>query len=94
MQPDWIDIDILFRTPIDSIMHKCDLSSSCWTRVEAKGNLPSPRVGHTAARVGGSVYIFGGRSGKTASVVTVLCDALQKALYACSTLLTCANTPT
>ena len=87
-QPSWTDVNMTSRTPIDNIMHKFDVSSSCWSRVEAKGNRPSPRVGHTAARVGASIYIFGGRSGETASDVTVLCNALQKALNICSTLLT------
>lgn len=34
-----------------------------WTRVEAKGDIPAPRSGHSAVQINGIMYIFGGFSG-------------------------------
>lgn len=55
----------LCRTPIDSVVTAYDLKTYHWTKIEATGSTPTPRVGHTAARVGNAFYIFGGRSGES-----------------------------
>ena len=51
------------RTPIDSRLFEYDLESGQWSECACTGDVPSPRVAHTAAAVGQSLYIFGGRSG-------------------------------
>lgn len=51
------------RTPIDSVLCEYDLESGQWAQRACTGEAPSPRVAHTAAVVGQSLYIFGGRSG-------------------------------
>jgi len=34
-----------------------------WTRIEAKGDIPTARSGHTVVQLKGTMYIFGGFSG-------------------------------
>ncbi|CAL5218389.1 g61 [Coccomyxa viridis] len=51
------------RTPIDSALSEYDFETGQWAYRGCTGEIPSPRVGHTAALVGQSLYIFGGRSG-------------------------------
>ena len=62
------------RKPVDNDMHVFTLPSSGddavdYNTVPARGakgeeSVPPPRVGHTAAVIGESIYIFGGRGGK------------------------------
>ena len=58
-------------TPIDSRLYDYDYGKSQWAQRACTGEIPSPRVAHTAAAVGHSLYIFGGRSG-TYSIFAVL----------------------
>ncbi|KAL8655123.1 MAG: hypothetical protein Q9210_001070 [Variospora velana] len=63
------------RQPVDNVMHVLTLPSSTVHDVDykafsavattANGEVPAPRVGHTAAVVGDRIYIFGGRGGKS-----------------------------
>jgi len=52
------------RTPIDALLHSYEFATNTWNVVSAAGAAPCPRIGHTAAAVGSSIYIFGGRSAK------------------------------
>ncbi len=51
------------RVPVGSELFEYSFQSGEWKIVEAKGEAPSPRVGHTAAAADGKLYIFGGRCG-------------------------------
>ncbi|BDA51022.1 Nitrile-specifier protein 5 [Coccomyxa sp. Obi] len=51
------------RTPIDSELHVYELDCGAWNPVQCSGDAPCPRVAHTAAAVGDTIYFFGGRSG-------------------------------
>lgn len=61
------------REPVDNVMHVYTLPSSGVTEAdykavpahpsEANGEIPAPRVGHTAATIDDRIYIFGGRGG-------------------------------
>ena len=43
-------------------LHSLDLSSMIWKKLNASGDIPSPRFGHTATKVGSAIYVFGGMS--------------------------------
>lgn len=63
------------RQPIDNDMHVLTLPSSTVNEVDYKavtargatedGEVPAPRVGHTAAVISDRIYVFGGRGGKS-----------------------------
>ena len=61
------------REPVDNVMHiytlpALDTSEADYQDIPAKasdgGDVPAPRVGHTAAVVQDRIYVFGGRGGK------------------------------
>jgi len=53
------------RTPIDSRITTCDVSSGCWEEINVRnGTVPDARVAHAQALVlDRHIYIFGGRQG-------------------------------
>ncbi|RSH83811.1 hypothetical protein EHS25_005426 [Saitozyma podzolica] len=51
------------RKPVDNALHVIDLATGEHTVVQGKGDVPEPRVGHTAVVLGGRIYVFGGRGG-------------------------------
>ena len=55
------------RTPIDSTMYSFDfdkMEDKAWTTCKVVGEtVPSPRVAHSQAAVGSTIFIFGGRQG-------------------------------
>lgn len=56
-----------WRGPIDgndflADMHVLDLDNRRWFRIVAKGDVPSPRGGHTLTSVGDSLFMFGGQT--------------------------------
>ncbi|KAI4123020.1 MAG: hypothetical protein LQ338_005489 [Usnochroma carphineum] len=63
------------RRPVDTDMHVLTLPSSTVGEVDYKalpaqaatesGDVPAPRIGHTAAAVDDRIYMFGGRGGKS-----------------------------
>ncbi|BEJ12467.1 hypothetical protein CspHIS471_0209270 [Cutaneotrichosporon sp. HIS471] len=50
------------RTPVDSAVHVVDLRTGSYDKFETTG-APSLRVGHAAAVIGQSIFLFGGRGG-------------------------------
>jgi len=61
------------REPVDNVMHiytipSLDSAEADYQDIPAQasdgGDVPAPRVGHTAAVVEGRIYVFGGRGGK------------------------------
>lgn len=61
------------REPVDNVMHiytlpALDTAEADYQDIQAKasegGDVPAPRVGHTAAVVEDRIYVFGGRGGK------------------------------
>ena len=61
-----------WRGPIDgddflADMHVLDLDNRRWVRVVARGDVPSPRGGHTLTCVGDSLFMFGGQTDQGAS---------------------------
>ena len=52
------------RVPLDNDVYALDLTTAQWRKLPATPSSPSPRVGHAAAVVGGSLYVYGGRVGK------------------------------
>eukprot|EP01062_Namystynia_karyoxenos_P062580 TRINITY_DN55483_c0_g1_i1.p1 TRINITY_DN55483_c0_g1~~TRINITY_DN55483_c0_g1_i1.p1 ORF type:complete len:406 (+),score=95.31 TRINITY_DN55483_c0_g1_i1:106-1323(+) len=59
---------------------RCNLSAAAagvqrglWTQAATTGPTPSPRLGHAAAAVGGSMYVFGGYNGHALSDLHALC---------------------
>ena len=53
------------RTPIDSHVHCFDLNARTWAVAEASGAVPPPRIAHSQAAVGTTIYVFGGRQSVT-----------------------------
>ena len=56
-----------WRGPVDgddflADMHILDLRNQRWVRVVARGDVPSPRGGHTLTSVGSCVFMFGGQT--------------------------------
>lgn len=47
---------------MDNAVHSIDLKTGAYKRVDAKGDIPEPRVGHVAAGIEGKIYVFGGVS--------------------------------
>ncbi|XP_078175592.1 galactose oxidase/kelch repeat superfamily protein [Carex rostrata] len=41
-----------------------DIETECWSRLEAKGEVPSARSGHTVTRAGQVLFLFGGENSK------------------------------
>ncbi|KAJ1695217.1 hypothetical protein LUZ63_011915 [Rhynchospora breviuscula] len=41
-----------------------DVETECWSRLEAKGEIPSARSGHTVSRAGQHLLLFGGENSK------------------------------
>ena len=41
-------------------MHVFDLKTGKYERVQGKGDIPEPRVGHVAGVIDGDIYVFGG----------------------------------
>ncbi|KAJ4773075.1 Galactose oxidase/kelch repeat superfamily protein [Rhynchospora pubera] len=41
-----------------------DVETECWSRLEAKGEIPSARSGHTVTRAGQHLFLFGGENSK------------------------------
>ncbi|KAJ6816636.1 acyl-CoA-binding domain-containing protein 5-like [Iris pallida] len=41
-----------------------DIETECWSHVEAKGDIPAARSGHTATRAGSVLIVFGGEDAK------------------------------
>lgn len=54
------------REPVDGSVHRIDLASGAYTELRGQGDVPDPRVGHTAAAIGGAIYVFGGVSAQHA----------------------------
>mmetsp|Transcript_11900 Transcript_11900/g.25566 ORF Transcript_11900/g.25566 Transcript_11900/m.25566 type:complete len:342 (+) Transcript_11900:55-1080(+) len=54
------------RTPISSDVYAYDTASHNWAKVPASGDIPEPRVAHTATYIEESnlLYFYGGRNGK------------------------------
>ena len=60
------------REPVDNHVHVYTLPSSsieeadyeCVVAVSIDGDVPAPRVGHTAVVISDQIYVFGGRGGK------------------------------
>jgi hypothetical protein len=50
------------RKPVEPVAHLYSLSAGAWSAPAAAGALPSARLGHAAAAVGGRVYVHAGRS--------------------------------
>ncbi|KLT43567.1 galactose oxidase, partial [Cutaneotrichosporon oleaginosum] len=50
------------RTPVDNAMHVVNLATGDYEKIEADG-APPLRVGHAAAAIGRSIFLFGGRGG-------------------------------
>eukprot|EP00386_Alphamonas_edax_P007310 GDKI01024293.1.p1 GENE.GDKI01024293.1~~GDKI01024293.1.p1 ORF type:complete len:374 (-),score=113.52 GDKI01024293.1:105-1145(-) len=50
------------RVPMGSDMWCYDLQKETWEKLEVTGVAPEARVAHSAAVVGGVIYIFGGRT--------------------------------
>ncbi|EFJ44314.1 kelch repeat protein [Volvox carteri f. nagariensis] len=51
------------RVPISSELYAYSFTDGTWRVLDAIGEPPSPRVAHSAAAIGNTLYIFGGRSG-------------------------------
>ena len=56
-----------WRGPVDgndflADMHVLDLDNRRWVRVVARGDVPSPRGGHTLTCVGDRLFMFGGQT--------------------------------
>ena len=53
------------RVPIDATVHRYSLDSGSWEALPMAAGAPCPsaRVAHSAAAVGTTVYVFGGREG-------------------------------
>ncbi len=51
------------HNPQPSLATEYDMASGAWHVCPCTGDVPSPRVAHTAAALGGKLYIFGGRWG-------------------------------
>ncbi|GLC37373.1 hypothetical protein PLESTB_001594300 [Pleodorina starrii] len=51
------------RVPVGSDLFEYSFESCTWRVVDSKGEPPSPRVAHSAASVGNTLYVFGGRCG-------------------------------
>lgn len=50
------------REPVDGHVHRIDLKTGQYDQIEGQGDVPDPRVGHTAVTIGGCFYVFGGVS--------------------------------
>ncbi|KAL6073674.1 negative regulation of SNARE complex assembly [Balamuthia mandrillaris] len=46
-------------------LHYYDTVTCSWHRVKARGEVPTPRAGHSATLIGNVLYVFGGRLSKT-----------------------------
>ena len=62
--------EIRAREPVDTLLYSFSLKSGSESdarvrssTIEVNGDAPPARVGHTAAKVNGSIYIWGGRNG-------------------------------
>lgn len=47
---------------MDGAVHRVDLDTGAYERMEGKGDIPQSRVGHIAAVINGDIYVFGGVS--------------------------------
>lgn len=57
-----ISSEIQARQPVENIVHVVDISTGEYQTIEAKGDAPPPRVGHTGVAIGEDIYVFGGVS--------------------------------
>jgi N-acetylneuraminic acid mutarotase len=49
------------REPIESQIHCFNLQTNTWEDLNIGGDIPAPRLAHTAVAIGDSIYVFGGR---------------------------------
>jgi uncharacterized protein YcsI (UPF0317 family) len=50
------------REPVSSTVHCIDIKTGDYNEIKGTGDIPQPRVGHTAATIDGEIYVFGGVS--------------------------------
>ncbi|KAI3990435.1 hypothetical protein MKX01_021370 [Papaver californicum] len=46
------------RVPVDDHVHVFNIPSLTWSKADATGDIPPPRVGVTMAAVGGAIYFY------------------------------------
>ena len=59
-------------------MHIINLDLFSWTQVEQAGDIPEPRVGHSAAIFGSDLFLFGGETDTGISEELITFDCLTK----------------
>jgi hypothetical protein len=52
----------LMDTKCFNDLHFFDMNSNKWSKIAAKGNIPSPRQGHSAVMYGSTMWVYGGSS--------------------------------
>ena len=72
------DREIQPRQPVDSAVHRININTGEYEAVQGGGEVPDPRVGHTAATVGDDIYVFGGVSIQRFAVVHRHADAAAR----------------
>lgn len=43
-------------------VHALNIDSKCWTKLQMRGKLPQPRIGHSALLRGTKMYLYGGHN--------------------------------
>ncbi|XP_073100663.1 uncharacterized protein [Elaeis guineensis] len=65
----WGKMVLLIGGKTDPVSHQIsvwsfDVETECWTNIEAKGDIPAARSGHTVIRAGPALILFGGEDVK------------------------------
>ncbi|XP_038972198.1 acyl-CoA-binding domain-containing protein 6 [Phoenix dactylifera] len=65
----WGKMVLLIGGKTDPVSHKIsvwsfDVETECWAHIEAKGDIPAARSGHTVIRAGPALILFGGEDAK------------------------------
>ena len=59
------------RCPVPNDTYELTLASGKWRKLEATGDVPSPRIAPTMAKLGNAVYLFGTQGATTLGCIFI-----------------------